>query len=541
MATITEEITTSEEITVVGKTDRASKFQRPQFGEASSKEEYPHGPKLWLTVLTISAVLILGALDINIVATAVPSITNEFHTSADVGWYSSAFRLTTCAFQFMFGKLYKFFRVKKVFMASNAAFLFSSIICATATSSAMFIVGRAISGVGFAGILSGLNAFHVFPPRRRPMFIGFMCALESVAIVSAPIVGGALTQSLGWRWCFWINLPVAGVALLISFFCLQDPILVREDLELPLKEKIFQLDLVSNAVFIPGLTCLFIALSWAGVKYPWSDGRVVGLLVTFGVCMTAFLYNQHRRGDRAALPLRLFKHRSIIGGFIFSSGVNSVLNVFSYYLPTYYQVVRDYAPAKAGFMMIPITVGDSIGAVLLGLGTSLWGYYTPFMLVASIGMPIFAGLISTFDPATISAKLILYSGAVGLTTGIGYMGPNHATRTVLKPEDASLGTSIILFGGNFGPALFIAVAQVIFSNQLSANLKVSMPGTTAPGLDSSGLHGILDSLPPAQRADAVAAVSKSLSQTWYLAVALGGATLIGSALMEWRSVKQKKA
>lgn len=166
---------------------------------------YPKGSKFWFTILTLCVVLILGGLDANIVATAVPSITNHFHTVADVGWYSSAFRLCTCAFQFGFAKLYKHFSIKTIFLISNVIFLSGSLLCATAASSTMFIVGRAVTGLGFSGELAGCFAIsvHIVPLNKRPVLMGLLACVESLAIIAAPIVGGALTQSLGWRWCFW--------------------------------------------------------------------------------------------------------------------------------------------------------------------------------------------------------------------------------------------------------------------------------------------------------------------------------------------------
>lgn len=166
---------------------------------------YPTGSSFWLTIIVLCVVLIMGGLDANIVATAVPSITNHFHTVADVGWYASAFRLCTCAFQFGFAKLYKFFSIKIVFLISNAIFLVGSLLCATAASSPMFIVGRAVTGLGFSGGLSGCFAvvINILPLDKRPVYTGLLACVESLAIISAPIVGGALTQALGWRWCFW--------------------------------------------------------------------------------------------------------------------------------------------------------------------------------------------------------------------------------------------------------------------------------------------------------------------------------------------------
>lgn len=173
-----------------------------------TEPNYPTGSKFWFTIIALCVILILGGLDANIVATAVPSITNHFHTVADVGWYSSAFRLCTCAFQFGFAKLYKLFSIKAVFMMSNAIFLVGSVLCAAATSSTMFIVGRAVTGLGFSGEMAGCFAVavQILPLNRRPVFAGLMACVESCAIIAAPIVGGALTQSLGWRWCFWYKL-----------------------------------------------------------------------------------------------------------------------------------------------------------------------------------------------------------------------------------------------------------------------------------------------------------------------------------------------
>ena len=123
------------------------------------------------------------------------------------------------------------------------------------------------------------------------------------------------------------------------FFLFSDPRIRQED-ALTMSQKIRELDLVSNCLFIPSLTALFVALSWAGTKYPWSDGKVIGLFIVFAVLLAAFVFNQYRRGDSAALPFRILKNRSVIAGFIFTTCTNSMTNVLEWYLPTYYQVVR---------------------------------------------------------------------------------------------------------------------------------------------------------------------------------------------------------
>lgn len=506
------------------------------------EREYPTGTKFWFTILSLCIVLIIGGLDNNIVATAAPSITDHFHTVADVGWYSSAFRLCTCAFQFMFSKMYKLFPIKAIFLITNVIFLVGSLLCATAATSTMFVVGRAVTGLGFAGEMAGCYAVivEILPLRRRPVFAGLLACVESLAIISAPIVGGGLTQSLGWRWCFWINLPIGALALVATTFLFSNPRPQEED-DMTFRQKLKELDLVSNCLFIPSLTALFVALSWAGTKYPWSDGKVIGLFVLFAVLFAAFSYSQYRRGDSAALPSRILKHRSVISGALFTGCTNSMMQVIEYYLPTYYQVVRENTPSESGFKMIPILVGMMLGLFLQGIGTTTLGYYTPFMIFASVCMPIAAGLMTTYSLDTNLVQIILYSGFAGFAGGIGFQGPQSAVQTTLPASDVNLGIGVILFAQNFGPALSIAIAQVIFTNQLSQNLERVVPGLTPSSIENNSLSDIKNRVPAEKWIEVFAGIDQSLIQTWYLAIALGCTTMVASLLMEWRSVKHKQS
>lgn len=402
----------------------------------------------------------------------------------------------------------------------------------------MFVAGRAVTGAGFAGIISGffIMLTHILPLRRRPLFCGVLGGIESVAIIAAPIVGGALTQSIGWRWCFWINLPMGGATLLMIIFFFPRP--KKSDSRMTFRQKLFALDLPSNMVFIAGLTCLFVAFSWGGTKYDWRNGRVIALFVAFFVLMIVFILNQYRLGDAAALPPRLMKNRNVLAGAIFTMCVNSAINVIEYYLPTFYQIVHGSSPAQSGYMMIPMVVGATAGMFVCGSGTTALGYYTPFMLLSSILMSIFAGLISTFGLDTSLVKFILYSVAFGFATGVAFNTPISAVQTVLSTDDAPLGIAIVLFAQHCGPAVFIAVAQTIFSNQLATNLISVIPNLTPAFVASTGLTEVVGLVPPGKHRQALGQISKSLDQTWYLAVGLTCITLVGSLLMEWRSVKK---
>ncbi|PGH02378.1 hypothetical protein GX51_04686 [Blastomyces parvus] len=509
---------------------------------SSGQREYPTGAKFWLIILTIGAILILTAVDMNIVATAVPSITDHFHTVADVGWYSSAFRLCVCAFQFLFGKAYTLFSVKRLFLLANAISIAGSLISGAATTSTMLVIGRAVAGLGSAGLFSGCFAILVqsVPLRRRPMFVGLVGGIEGVATLAAPLLGGALTQSLGWRWCFYINPPIGAVTMALTVFCFSDIPKPNDIARMTFKQKVLQLDIISNLLLLPALTSVFLAFSFAGVKYPWNSGQVIGPLVTFAVLLAAFIYNQFRLGDAAALPPRVIKSRTVIAGFVFIMCTNSTSNVLEYYLPTYYQTVRGYSPAKSGYMMTPIIVGATIGSLVHGAGTTAFGYYAPFMLFASIIMPIAAGLITTFKITTSFVQLIMYTAFAGLGYGIGFSGPQNGVQTVLPVEDIPLGLSVILFAQSFGPAIAITIAQVLFTNQLWTNLNGLVPGLSRATIENQSLTQLLAKAPPNMVREVLVGIDKSIIQTWYLVVGLACATMIGSLLIEWRSVKSKR-
>ncbi|KAK3069998.1 hypothetical protein LTR53_011216 [Teratosphaeriaceae sp. CCFEE 6253] len=481
--------------------------------------QYPTGAKFFFIMLSLALILVLEGLDESIVATAVPSITDHFHTVADVGWYSAAYRLPLCAFQFFFGKLYKIFSVKRVMLASIAIFLLGSLLCASAATSKMFVLGRAVAGLGCSGLLAGCFTLlvQVLPLRLRPLYSSIMGGIETVAVIAAPVLGGVITEKLSWRWCFWISLPLGAPAIAAMVFLFKDPQETASD-SMSWKQIISQLDLLGTAVFVPAIACLFLTLSWAGTKYAFDSPLVLCLYAASALLIAAFIWDQHRRQDAATLPPRIFRRRSIIAGFIFAMCCNGSLNVLIYYMPTYYQVIREYSPAKSGYMMLPIVIGFLVGMLIHGSGTTLIGFYTPFMLAGSVLMPLAAGLVTTWN-----------------------LGPQSAVQTTLPEADGPLGLSVILFGQHFDPALFVSIAQTIFTNRLAVNLHQVAPDLTAHAIENMGLGQLKAGVGPQKLQEVLLGFDRSLVQTWYLPLSLACASAIGSLMMEWRSVKEKRS
>lgn len=193
-----------------------------------------------------------------------------------MGWYGSAYLLTCCALQLVFGKVYTLFSVKWTLLWSILIFEASSALSGAAPNSTALIVGRAICGVGAAGIFAGviICIVHVVPLHKRPQIQGMFGALMGVSSIVGPLIGGGFTSNVTWRWCFYINLPVGGVVMLVIlvFLKIPDQPTARQA---HWSQKTKQLDIPGSILLIPGTVCLLLALQWGGQTYSVRDDLVV--------------------------------------------------------------------------------------------------------------------------------------------------------------------------------------------------------------------------------------------------------------------------
>ena len=237
---------------------------------AETNHEYPTGLRFALVLSSVYITIFLVSLDRLIVTTAIPAITNEFDSLPDVGWYGSAYLLTSCAFQLLFGKLYRFYPIRAVYAISVLLFEIGSALCGAAPSSVAFILGRAIQGVGSAGIFSGgiVVIVYAVPLHRRPFWQGMIGAVFGVSSVLGPLVGGAFTSNVTWRWCVYINPPLGGVALAIILFLPRTP--TPPETNAPTKTKLSQLDAPGTLALLPAVVSILLALEWGGLTYAVS-------------------------------------------------------------------------------------------------------------------------------------------------------------------------------------------------------------------------------------------------------------------------------
>ncbi|CAM1504637.1 Fc.00g022280.m01.CDS01 [Cosmosporella sp. VM-42] len=462
--------------------------EEPKAIEGAPDAPYLTGLKLLLVMTGLTVVMLLAMLDMVIISTAIPQITSDFHRLEDVGWYVGAYQLAAATVQPLTGKLYTYFSTKWTYLCFFLVFELGSVLCGAANSSTMLIVGRAVAGLGCSGIANGTLTVLVgaFTPERRPLYTAIAMGVSQIGIVMGPLLGGAFTEHVSWRWCFYINLPLGGLAaVFLTFIHIPDQT-VKPPVSLALLRRLLPVfDLTGFALFAPAAIMFLLALQFGSGEYGWSSSEVIGLFCGAAVTFALFLFWEYGMGDDGMIPLPMIRQRVVWTSCLNMACLMTATMVGSSFMPIYFQSVKGLSPTMSGVYMLGSILSQVIFVVLSGALVTKFGYYTPWALFAAAGTAIGCGLISTWSTSSGLGMIIGFQVVYGIR-GSGIQIGIIAIQNFLPPSQTAVGNSTLVFFQNLFSAIFVTIANTIFQSTLRSEITTYVPSVNPEAAIAAG-------------------------------------------------------
>jgi hypothetical protein len=307
--------------------------------------------------------------------------------------------------------------------------------------------------------------------------------------------------------------------------------------KLSLKEKVSRLDIYGTSVFVPCIVCLLLALQWGGQQYAWSNGRIIALLVLFGVLFVVFIIIQIWRQESATVPPRIAKQRTIAAGTFYSFCLGSSFLLAVYYVSIWFQAIKGNSAIKSGYSTLPFIISLVVASILSGAFVSKLGYYNPSILLGGVLVPIGAGLFTLFKPTTAHPMWIGVQVLFGFGVGLGLQQTNIAAQAVLSKEDVPTGISLVFFGQGIGGTISVAIGQNILDNKLISGLS-GIGNINAHDIISAGATELRGKFSSEQLSEVLKVYNNAIVMVFYCSLAFACAAIFGGVAMEWMSVKQ---
>ncbi|KAK5157132.1 hypothetical protein LTS14_004650 [Recurvomyces mirabilis] len=410
----------------------------------------------------------------------------------------------------------------------------------------MFIVGRTIAGIGASGISTGALTIipAILPGDAQAQVLGITQGFGQIGLAIGPILGGALTEYVSWRWCFYINLPAGAlVGVLLLSFRIPEPEPkkpVREVLGTAVKS----LDLPGFALVSPAVIMLLLGLQFGGNEHPWNSPVVIGLIIGGVAMFVCFLFWERRQGDEAMVPFSLLTDKVIWSAAGNMAFVLASILVADFYLSIYFQAVKNDSPLMSGVHLLPTTLGLVLFTIVSGVTIEKLGYYLPWAVLGSTISAIGYGLLSLLHPTTPAAKWIGYQVLYGVGSGCTVIAAYIAVQNLVPAPQIPIAMAIVIFCQGMGGAVSLVIANTVFSNSLRRLISAqsSKIGFAPDAIVNAGARGLRQLIPDGERlAIVLQAYTDSIDNVMYVGVGVACVAFVFAWGLGFKDIRTQKA
>ncbi|KAI9683048.1 MAG: hypothetical protein M1822_006241 [Bathelium mastoideum] len=512
-------------------TKEADKMEETNKNDASQAR----GWQFWTIFPGLCLTSVLTALDSTILSTALPTIVGELHSASSYVWTINAYTLTFTAAQPFYGQFANLFGRKAALSVAIAVFMLGSIICGVAKDTTTLIAGRAVQGIGGGGlsILPAMVVCDLVPLRERQKYTGFIYGAFAIGTFIGPVIGGALVQHVGWRWVFWINLPVAGFALGLVLLFLK----VHHGRERSILDQLLRIDYLGNAILVAAVTAILLALSGASTNYSWGSWHTL-LPLLLGL-LGLFIFASFEASSlckQPTTPPRLFTNRTsgIAFALTFLHGV--ILYWASYFMPVYFQAVREASPEQSGINTLPAAIPLVPFGILGGIMIAKTGRYKLNQMVgfvlAAVGIGCFPVLDRNSSTATWAILQIIFAAGAGFIL----TATMPAIQAPLPESDVASATAAWGFVQSLGFICGLAIPSSIFDTRFSDLLGCISDPSIRQILSGGGTYEhasrtFVSSLNEPVKTEVIDTFVASLKLVWQVGSAFAGLGLVISAFI----------
>ncbi|WP_084075682.1 MDR family MFS transporter [Demequina sp. NBRC 110052] len=428
----------------------------------------PDRRSILLVFVGLMTAMLLSALDQTIFSTALPTIVGELDGVDHMLWVTTAYILAATIMMPVYGKVGDLVGRKPLFIAAIVLFMIGSIVGGLSQGMTELIVGRAIQGLGGGGLMILAQAIiaDIVPARERGRYMGVMGGVFALASVVGPLLGGWFTESVSWRWCMWINIPLGALAIVSAVVFLHPP---HQNRARP------RLDVAGMMLIAIASASLVLFTSWGGGQYEWGSPMILSLIALTIVSGVAFVLVE-RRAAEPIMPLMLFRRRN----FVLTTSAGLLMGIAMFgtlaYMPTYLQMVAQVDATSAGLLMIPMMGTMLPTSIIVGRRVSATGRYKLYPAIGAvvIGMAMFLLSSMTFDQPI--WQTCLYLAVFGAGLGLQMQVLVLIVQNTFPLSMVGTATAANNYFRQIGASLGAAVVGSIFTSNLIELLTERLPG-----------------------------------------------------------------